>query len=410
MKIYLVGGAVRDTLLGLVPKERDWVVVGSNTDEMLNLGFKQVGKDFPVFLHPDSHEEYALARTERKTGPGYTGFDFHASTEVTLEEDLMRRDLTINAIAKDDEGNLIDPYNGQQDLDSGLLRHVSPAFAEDPVRILRIARFAARFAKFGFKVAHGTNALMRKMVANGEVDALVAERVWKELDRSLAETQPNAFFKVLRGCHALAVLFPEINALFGVPQPEKHHPEVDTGVHVMMVLEQASKLSNEPRVRFAALTHDLGKGTTRKDKLPQHIGHEKRSVDLVKQLCDRYKVPNDYRALALLTAEYHTHCHRALELKPKTVLKVLDVSDAFRNPQRFEEFLLACEADACGRQGKESEAYPQADFFRAALRIAQAVDTKAIIEKGFEGKAIRDELHQQRIKAIQSLEIKHFKP
>lgn len=403
MKTYLVGGAVRDTLLGLTPKERDWVVVGSSVEEMLKRGFTQVGKDFPVFLHPQNHEEYALARTERKTGPGYTGFAFQASTDVTLEEDLLRRDLTINAIAQDEDGTLIDPYNGQQDLHDGLLRHVSPAFAEDPVRILRTARFAARFAKWGFKVAHGTNALMRKMVANGEIDALVAERVWKELDRALAEPRPSAFFKVLRGCHALAVLFPEIDALFGVPQPEKHHAEIDTGVHIMMVLEQAAKLSHEPRVRFAALTHDLGKGTTDKNKLPQHIGHEKRSVELVKQLCARYKVPNDYRALALLTAEYHTHCHRALELTPKTLLRVLEASDAFRNPQRFEEFLLACEADARGRLGKENEPYPQADFFRQILSVCTAIDTKAIVKRGLTGKAIGEELHKQRIEAIRQL-------
>ena len=400
MEIYLVGGAVRDKLLGITPKERDWVVVGATPEEMLAQGFQQVGKDFPVFLHPDTKEEYALARTERKTGPGYTGFEVHASPEVTLEEDLKRRDLTINAIAEDKDGNLIDPFNGKEDLDNGLLKHVSSAFDEDPVRILRIARFAARFAKWGFKVSHGTNALMRKMVEAGEVDALVAERVWAELEKVLNEDHPERFFEVLRGCHALAKLFPEIDQLFGVPQPEKYHPEIDTGVHVMMVLQQAARLSDDPVVRFAALTHDLGKGTTPKDLLPKHHGHEGRSVELVQVLCDRFRIPNEYRELAILTARYHTHCHNAEELKPSTLLEVIEAMDAFRRPERFEQFLTACKADFHGRPGYEQLDYPQVDRFRTALKAANRIDAKAIVERGLKGEAIKEELRKQRIDAI----------
>jgi len=403
MKTYLVGGAVRDKLLGLEPKERDWVVVGSSPEEMLKLGYKPVGKDFPVFLHPDTKEEYALARTERKTAPGYTGFSFHAAPDVTLEEDLQRRDLTINAIAMDDDGSLIDPFNGQDDLDASLLKHVSAAFSEDPVRILRIARFAARFGKFGFKVAHSTNKLMREMVNNGEVDALVAERVWKELDKALSEANPEAFFKVLRGCDALVKLFPEIDALYGVPQPEHHHGEIDTGIHVMMVLQQAAQLSDDPKVRFAALTHDLGKATTPESEWPRHIGHEQRGVKLVEQLCDRLKIPNDYRALAKITAQYHTHCHRAAELKSATILKVIEACDGFRKPDQFENFLLACTADAHGRKDHENDDYPQADLFRAAYTAANAVNTKAIIAEGHQGVAIRDELQKQRIAAVKKV-------
>lgn len=402
MKTYLVGGAVRDKLLDLKPKERDWVVVGSSPEEMLKLGYMQVGKDFPVFLHPKTKEEYALARTERKTAPGYAGFSFHAAPDVTLEEDLLRRDLTINAIAEDDDGSLIDPFNGQQDITDGMLRHVSPAFAEDPVRILRIARFAARFARFGFKVAHGTNKLMRDMVANGEVDALVAERVWKELATALATASPQAFFKVLRGCGALEKLFPEIDALYGVPQPEHHHPEIDTGVHVMMVLEQSALLSDDPKVRFAALTHDLGKGTTPEAEWPRHIGHEKRSVKLVEKLCDRLKVPNDFRALAKITAEYHTHCHRADELKAATMLKVIEACDAFRKPEQFENYLLACTADIRGRPGYEDDAYPQAELFRRAYTVANAVSSKEVIDAGFEGAEIRTEIQKRRVDVIKS--------
>ena len=402
MKTYLVGGAVRDKLLGLEPKERDWVVVGASPEEMLKLGYKPVGKYFPVFLHPKSKEEYALARTERKTAPGYTGFSFHAAADVTLEDDLRRRDLTINAIAMDDDGSLIDPFNGQADLEAGLLKHVSKAFSEDPVRILRIARFASRFAKFGFKVAHGTNKLMRDMVEQGEVDALVAERVWKEFEKAINEDHPQTFFKVLRGCGALEKLFPEIDALYGVPQPEHHHGEIDTGIHVMMVLQQAASLSDDPKVRFAALTHDLGKATTPESEWPRHIGHEQRSVKLVEQLCDRFKIPNDYRALAKITAQYHTHCHRANELKSATILKVIEACDGFRKPDQFENFLLACTADARGRKDHENDDYPQAELFRRAYVAAKAVDTQAIIAQGHQGAAIRDALHTQRIAIIKT--------
>jgi tRNA nucleotidyltransferase (CCA-adding enzyme) len=403
MKTYLVGGAVRDSLLGLSPKERDWVVVGASPEELLALGYTPVGKDFPVFLHPTTKEEYALARTERKTGPGYTGFAFHADPDVTLEEDLARRDLTINAIAQDEDGTLIDPYHGQADLDAGTLRHVSAAFVEDPVRILRIARFAARFAKYGFKVAHETNALMRNMVDNGEVDALVAERVWKEFEKALAEDRPSAFFKVLRGCGALAKLFPEIDRLYGVPQPEQHHPEIDTGVHVMMVLDQATQLSADPRVRFAALTHDLGKGTTPQEEWPRHIGHEARSVKLVHELCDRLRIPNDYRDIAALVAEYHTHCHRGLEIKPATLLKVLEALDVFRREERLEMYLTACLADARGCKDRENIEYPQADRFRAAFKAAKRIDARQFVEQGLKGEAIREAIRKERTQAIAAL-------
>ena len=400
MEIYLVGGAVRDKLLGLIPKEHDWVVVGATPEQMIAQGYQQVGKDFPVFLHPETKDEYALARTERKTGPGYTGFEVHASPGVTLEEDLIRRDLTINAIAEDKNGNLIDPFNGREDLANGLLKHISAAFDEDPVRILRIARFAARFAKWGFKVSHNTNALMRKMVEDGEIDTLVPERVWAELEKVLNEDHPERFFDVLRGCNALQRLFPEIDQLFGVPQPEKYHPEIDTGIHVMMVLQQATILSSDPVIRFAALTHDLGKGTTPKEDLPKHHGHEARSVELVKALCERYRIPNNYRDLAILTAQYHTHCHNAAELKPSTMLEVIEAMDALRRPERFEQFLTACTADFKGRPGYEKLDYPQVDLFRKALQAANSINAKTIVENGLKGEAIKKELRKQRIKAI----------
>lgn len=403
MEIYLVGGAVRDKLLGLKPTEHDWVVVGSTPEEMLRLGYRPVGKDFPVFLHPDTQDEYALARTERKTAPGYTGFEFHADADVTLEQDLLRRDLTINAMAEDSNGKLIDPFNGQEDLNNGLLRHVSPAFVEDPVRILRVARFAARFARWGFHVAHGTNALMRKMVSNGEVDALVPERVWAETDKALGESNPERFFEVLRGCGALEKIFPEIDALFGVPQPEKHHAEIDTGIHAMMVLEQAVKISNDRVVRFAALVHDLGKGTTPKEQLPQHIGHEERSAELVEQMCRRLRAPNDYRELGILCARYHTHCHRAFELRADTIVKTLEALDVFRRPERFEQFLLACTADARGREGHEDDPYPQAAFLRKAAQACRDIDNQAILASGVQGPQFKQALHQERIRVVKEV-------
>jgi tRNA nucleotidyltransferase (CCA-adding enzyme) len=402
MEIYLVGGAVRDKLLGLEPKERDWVVVGATPEQLQAQGYRQVGKDFPVFLHPDSHEEYALARTERKTAPGYHGFAVHASPDVSLEDDLLRRDLTINAMALADDGKLIDPYHGQQDLAAKCLRHVSPAFSEDPVRILRVARFAARFAHLGFTVAPETNALMQDMVAAGEVDALVPERVWAETDRALGEQSPVRFFEVLRECGALARLFPEIDCLYGVPQPEQHHPEIDTGIHTMMVLHQAARLSPQPEVRFAALVHDLGKGTTPKEEWPKHIEHEERGVVLVEALCERLRVPKAYRELAIAVTRYHLHYHRAAELRPDTLLKLFNSLDAFRRPERFEQFILACEADSRGRTGYEDAHFEQADVLRRTRDAAAAVTAQDLVAQGLSGAAIGQELDRLRIQAIKT--------
>ena len=370
MEIYLVGGAVRDALLGRPVIERDWVVVGATPEEMLHLGYKPVGRDFPVFLHPTTKEEHALARTERKTAPGYRGFTVHAAPDVTLEQDLARRDLTVNAMAQTESGEILDPWGGLDDLKQKTLRHVSPAFAEDPVRILRVARFAARFADDGFEVADETTSLMSEIVASGEVDELVPERIWRETEKALAESRPERFIEVLRSCGALARIFPEIDCLFGVPQPPKWHPEIDTGVHTLMVLRQAAKLSDEPRIRFAAMVHDLGKGTTRKEILPAHHGHEQRGTGLIRRLCSRLKVPNDYRDLAVLVSQFHGQCHRAAELRPETVLKLFERTDAFRRPERFEEFLIACEADMRGRTGFEDVDYPQAGLLRMALDAA----------------------------------------
>jgi len=403
LQIYLVGGAVRDKLLGIEPQDRDWVVVGATPEQMVELGYQPVGKDFPVFLHPETKEEYALARTERKTAPGYHGFSFHAAPEVSLEEDLRRRDLTINAMAEDAEGNIIDPFNGQEDLDNGRLRHVSNAFVEDPVRILRIARYAARYAKWGFRVAHGTHALMKKMVAEGEVDALVAERVWQETERSLGEEAPSRFFEVLRNCGALARIFPELERLFGVPQPKHHHPEEDTGLHTMLVLEQAAKLSPDTRVRFAALVHDLGKGTTPEEEWPKHIAHEARGVELVEQLCERLRVPRDYRDLALIVTKHHGVYHRAEELRPATLLDVLESIDAFRRPERLEHYLLACEADSRGRPGFEDRHFAQPGIFRQAYHAAMQVNPREVVERGFTGKQVGDEVHRLRVEAIRKV-------
>ena len=400
MEIYLVGGAVRDALLGLPIKERDWVVVGATPEQLLAQGFKQVGKDFPVFLHPKTHEEYALARTERKTAPGYRGFSVYAGPEVSLKEDLGRRDLTINAMAQDAAGRLIDPYHGARDLEARWLRHVSPAFAEDPVRILRVARLSARYARLGFQVAPETLELMRTMVANGEVDALVPERVWAETVRALGEPSPGQFIEVLRDCGALARIFPEIDRLFGVPQPAQHHPEVDTGIHLLMCLEQAVRLGADTVVRFAVLVHDLGKGTTPATDWPRHIGHEDRSAKLTQAFCERLRVPNEYRDLGVLVAKYHTHCHRALELRPGTVLKTLEALDAFRRPKRFEQFLLACEADARGRKGLEDRPYPQTERLRTAREAAAAVAVGPLVEKGLKGKALAEAIRRERQQAI----------
>ncbi|PWQ92352.1 multifunctional CCA addition/repair protein [Leucothrix pacifica] len=403
MNVYLVGGAVRDRLLGLSVKDRDWVVVGTSPKQMLAAGYHSVGKDFPVFLHPDSHEEYALARTERKTKAGYHGFEFDTAADVTLEQDLERRDLTINAIAEDTDGSLVDPFNGQQDLQNRVLRHVSHAFAEDPVRILRIARFLARFHRLGFTIADETMTLMSDMVKAGEVDALVPERVWQETAKALSEPNPEQFILALRECGALKILFPEIDRLFGVPQVKVYHPEVDTGIHVMMVLQQCCLMTDDPVTRFAALTHDLGKGITKADILPHHYGHEEDGVPLVTELCNRLKVPNEYRQLAELTCRYHTHIHRAFEVKPKTLLKVLTVSDAYRRPERFKQFLQACKADSRGRPTFEDRAYLQADFYEKLLEATKAIPVKPIVEKGFKGEQVKEELRRQRLRVIAQL-------
>lgn len=400
MEVYLVGGAVRDELLGLPVGERDWVVVGASPEDMERLGYRPVGRDFPVFLHPETHEEYALARTERKTGRGYRGFEVHCAADVTLEDDLRRRDLTINAMARDAAGRLVDPYGGQADLERKMLRHVSEAFAEDPVRILRVARFAARFAPLGFAVAPGTVELMRGMVESGEVDALVPERVWQETHKALSEPRPDAFLAVLRDCGALARIFPELDALWGVPQPPRWHPEVDTGVHMLLVMQAAARLSDNPRVRFAALMHDLGKGETPPELWPRHIGHEDRGAKLVRQLSDRLRVPTDFRHLAELTARWHGLAHRALELKASTVLQLFEHCDALRRPDRFREFLLACEADFRGRTGWEARSYPEAGLLASALDAALAATLDSNERRGLSGEQIGEALRKKRLKAV----------
>ncbi|MBT8101543.1 MAG: multifunctional CCA addition/repair protein [Gammaproteobacteria bacterium] len=399
MQVYLVGGAVRDEQLGIPHQERDWCVVGATPDQLLAKGYRQVGKDFPVFLHPESGEEYALARTERKTAPGYHGFAFDFSPDVSIEDDLLRRDLTINAIAKDANGSLIDPHHGIRDIENRILRHVSDAFVEDPVRILRVAKFAARLNHLGFSIAPETLALMRQMVAEGEVDALVADRVWQETEAALRGRDVRIYIEVLRDCGALRVLLPEVEALFGVPQPSQWHPEIDTGLHVLMVLDQAEALSDDLEVRFAALMHDLGKGNTPAHQLPSHPGHEKRGCKLIRNVAKRLPVPNASRDLALLASEFHTHCHRALELRASTLLKVLERTDAFRRPQRFEQFLLTCEADARGRAGLEDRPYPQADYLRGAFEAADSVDAGAIA-KASEAAEIPTAIRQAREAAL----------
>src|SRR5271163_63133 len=403
MQVYLVGGAVRDALLGLPVKERDWVVVGGTRDELLRQKFREVGRDFPVFLHPETHEEYALARLERKVSPGYRGFAVEFGPGVTLEEDLARRDLTINAIAQASDGLLLDPHGGQRDLEARTLRHVSAAFVEDPVRILRVARFAARFAPLGFRVAPETAALMRAMVDRGEAAALVAERVWQETEKALREPAVSAFFRVLRDCGALSVIFPEIDALFGVPQPAQWHPEIDTGIHTLMVLDQAAGLSSDPKVRFAALVHDLGKGTTPPEEWPSHRGHEERSVALIEALAARLRIPNEYRELALIVARYHGVVHRAFELRPKTVLDFMERADAFRRPERFAQALLACEADSRGRSGLQSAPYPQREYLLAARDAAAAIKPSAEDIATHTGAQIAERLHQRRTEAIAEL-------
>ncbi|MDF2624513.1 MAG: multifunctional tRNA nucleotidyl transferase/23-cyclic [Kosakonia cowanii] len=407
MKSYLVGGAVRDTLLGLPVKDRDWVVVGATPQEMLDAGYQQVGRDFPVFLHPQSREEYALARTERKSGSGYTGFTCYAAPDVTLEQDLLRRDLTVNALAQDENGTIIDPFNGQQDLRQRILRHVSPAFNEDPLRVLRVARFAARYAHLSFRIADETMTLMRDMTGAGELEHLTPERVWKETESALRTRNPQVYFQVLRDCGALKVLFPEIDALFGVPAPAKWHPEIDTGIHTLMTVSMAAMLSPEVDVRFATLCHDLGKGLTPPALWPRHHGHGPAGVRLVEGLCQRLRVPNELRDLAKLVAEYHDLIHTFPVLQPKTIVKLFDSIDAWRKPQRVEQIALTSEADVRGRTGFEAIDYSQGRLLRAAWEVARAVPTKAVIEAGFTGAAVREELTRRRIAAVAQWKAEH---
>lgn len=405
MQAYEVGGAVRDALLGIAVNDRDWVVVGAEPAELLAAGYTPVGKDFPVFLHPETHEEYALARTERKTAPGYHGFAFHAAADVTLEQDLSRRDLTINAMARDGGGRVIDPFGGRRDLAEKRLRHVSPAFAEDPVRILRLARFAARFADFN--VADETTALMRGMVDAGEVDALVPERVWQELSRGLMEAKPSRLFDVLRSCGALARLLPEVDRLWGVPQPPAHHPEVDTGVHLMMVLDMSATLRASLAVRYACLCHDLGKGTTPADVLPRHIGHEDRSARLAHAMSERLRVPTECRELAEVVAREHGNVHRSLDLGAAAAVRLLERCDAIRKPQRFDEILLACECDARGRLGMQDAPYPQRARLQRVCSVALGVDTASVAQaaasEGLSGPAIGKRIGEARVRAVEAL-------
>mgnify|MGYP002656229708 CR=1 FL=1 len=402
MKTYLVGGAVRDGLLKLPVKDKDWVVVGATPDMMLEQGYQQVGRDFPVFLHPESREEYALARTERKSGSGYTGFVTWSTPDVTLEQDLQRRDLTINAIAQDEEGRYIDPYQGRQDLEKRLLRHVSDAFIEDPLRVLRVARFAARYAHLSFRIADETMALMREMAAGGELAHLTAERVWKETENALRARNPQVYFQVLRDCGALAVLFPEIDNLFGVPAPAKWHPEIDTGVHTLMTVAIAAQLTPETDVRFATLCHDVGKALTPPEKWPSHPGHGPAGVPLVENICQRLRVPNTIRDLAVLVAEFHDVVHTIENQPAERLIALFDRIDAWRKPQRVEQLAQTSEADARGRAGWERNPYHQGAYVREAFRIAQAVPTKAVIEAGFKGAQVREELSRRRCDAVKS--------
>ena len=398
MQVYLVGGAVRDELLGIAVKDKDFVVVGSTPEEMIAAGFKPVGKDFPVFLHPKTHDEYALARTERKTAKGYKGFVVHASPEVTLEEDLARRDLTINAIAKDSTGKFIDPYNGLADIQSKTLRHVSDAFAEDPVRILRAARLSARFQDFS--LAPETNQLMQQMVAAGEVDALVAERVWQELAKGLMEDKPSRMFDVLRACCALKKILPELDKLWGVPQSAQYHPEIDTGVHVMLAIDYAARQNYALAVRFATLMHDLGKGVTPAELLPQHIGHEARGIHLVKDVCKRLRVPNDCKELAQIVSKFHGKLHQVLQMKPSTLLSFIVELDAIRQPERFKDFLRACEADSRGRNGLENHATPAADLMQKVLAAAMNVDAGAVASAYDAPEEIKAAVFEARLDAV----------
>lgn len=406
MKVYLVGGAVRDQLLGLPVKDHDWIVVGAIPSTLLSLGYQQVGKDFPVFLNPKTKEEYALARTERKSSAGYTGFICDFSPTITLEQDLIRRDLTINAMAQSEDGEIIDPYGGKQDLENRILRHISPAFSEDPLRVLRVARFAARYHSLGFKIASETLALMAELAQSGELQHLTAERVWLETEKALNEKNPEIYFETLHKTGALSVLFPEIDALYGVPNPVKHHPEVDSFIHTMLVLKQAVNLTennpilNKSAVRFAAICHDLGKALTPQNILPHHYGHEQAGIKPTRALCKRLKVPSYFQELAELTCEFHTHIHKAFELRAETVITLFNRFDVWRKPQRFQEFLQVCLADTRGRTGFENKDYPQIDYINQLLQAANEVDVRQIIADGFEKQEIRNELTKRRILAV----------
>lgn len=401
MRVFLVGGAVRDQLLRLEIKDRDFVVLNSTPEQMLKKGYTQVGKDFPVFLHPTTGEEYALARTERKQGVGYTGFSCYAGQDVTLEEDLARRDLTVNAIAQAPNGELIDPYHGQQDLNNKLLRHISPAFSEDPLRVLRVARFAARFHTLGFTVAPETMQLMTNLSNSGELQSLSAERIWAETEKALRTDSPQTYFQILRDCDALAALFPEIDKLFGIPAPKRWHPEIDTGIHTLMVLEQACLLSDSIPFRFACLVHDLGKALTPEIEWPSHKGHGLKGLAVIKAFCKRLKIPNECKDLALLVSEHHTNIHSAFELRASTMVRIMDKCDAWRKPQRFQQMLQCCVADSKGRTGFELLPYPTADYMWQAFQQALNTDIQSIIKQGFEGIEIKHQLTAQRIKLVQ---------
>ncbi|AIB46011.1 tRNA nucleotidyltransferase [Haemophilus influenzae CGSHiCZ412602] len=406
MKVYLVGGAVRDQLLGLPVKDRDWIVVGTDPATLLSLGYQQVGKDFPVFLNPKTKEEYALARTERKSSAGYTGFICNFSPTITLEQDLIRRDLTINAMAQSEDGEIIDPYGGKQDLENRILRHISPAFSEDPLRVLRVARFAARYHSLGFKIASETLALMTELALSGELQHLTTERIWLETEKALNEKNPEIYFETLHKTGALSVLFSEIDALHGVPNPVKHHPEVDSFIHTMLVLKQAVNLTennpilNKSEVRFAAICHDLGKALTPQNILPHHYGHEQAGIKPTRSLCKRLKVPSYFQELAELTCEFHTHIHKAFELRAETVITLFNRFDVWRKPQRFQEFLQVCLADTRGRTGFETKDYPQIDYINQLLHTANEVDVQQVIADGFEKQAIKNELTKRRILAV----------
>ncbi len=402
-RTYLVGGAVRDELLGIPVSEKDWVVVGATPEWMADRGFRLIGQSFPVFLHPETSEEHALARTERKSGRGYKGFSFFAAPEVTLEQDLVRRDLTINSIVKDGQDNFIDPYGGQKDLHDRVLRHVSAAFSEDPLRVLRVARFMAKLADFDFNIAPETLHLMKQIVASGELDDLTPERVWMETEKALLTARPRRYFETLQQVGALEVLFPEISRLFGVPQAPKYHPEIDTGLHTMMVLDRICSMSNEISLRFSALSHDLGKGTTPKEWWPSHRGHEERGVKQIEILSLRLRVPNNCRDLAIKVSRWHLHCHRALELKASTVEKLFSGLDLWRNAENLNAFLLCCTADLRGRTGLEKAEYPQAEFLRNCFEAARAVNAKDIIEAGYQGIEVGEQMQIARIEAIQSV-------